>query len=953
MEKLLKERTDAEVFFDAIHRLAYSVDASIYEIVPLGIVIPKTIEDLIETVKIAKDYGVPLIPRGAATGITGGCLGKGLIIDTSKYLNRILEVNLEEEYAICEPGVIQDDLNALLHPNGYRLGPDTSTGNRATLGGMVANNAAGSHSLLYGTMADHTKAVDLLLSSGNILHCENLNPEALKEKCLSDKEEGKIYREILNIRDTYREEIKKRFPNIPRSTSGYNLLELIKDESLNLSKLVTGSEGSLGIVTRIKVSISKKSKFVGLCVIHYNNMLIGMQSISKILQFHPIALEMIDNIIIDMARRSPVVKNMLGWITGSPQMVFAAEFDGATEDEVSHKLQNFKKEMSKQGIGYAHVLLQSPEEMKSVWEVRKAGLGLLLSKRSYSRAIAFIEDFSVAPENLPGFMEKFDFYLKSIGKEAGIYGHVGSGCMHVRPYIDLRKKEELNLLKKIQEDITDLLIEHHGVLSGEHGDGIIRSWLNPRLFGEKIAQAFQEIKAVFDPINLMNPRKIVNGLPVLDNLRIDPNTPIVQIPTFMDFSREGGFDLAVDLCNGNGQCRKKTQVMCPSFQASGNEYDTTRARAQALRGVIHNRLPATEWAGDQLHAVLDLCIQCKGCKKECPSQVDMAKMKSEFLYHYQEKNGYSIRTRMIGHLGSFYSFAARFSSLSNLFIKSSFIKWVLGFFGFSENRQLPLLASQRFSEWFKTITQSAATKQVVLFNDTYTEFVCPEVGKSAVKVLNALGYSVIVPEWTCCGRPQISKGMLKQARRKGDNLIDQLHPYIEQGLSVVGLEPSCILTLKDELVDLTSNGKEKVSALSKASFTFDEFVNQHLVNGKLPFDCKEVNKTAYLHGHCHQKALVGTTPTLNVLKAIPGLQVKEIPSGCCGMAGSFGYEKEHEAFSLSIGELQLLPAVRSMSENDILIADGFSCRSQIIHGTQRHPLHLAELLADVINNASA
>lgn len=949
MEKELREKTSAEIHFDPIHRLSYSVDASIYEIEPLGVVIPKTVEDLLKTVQISKQHGVPVVPRGAATGITGGCLGTGLIIDTSKYLNQIHEINIEEKYAICEPGVVQDVLNAALFPHGYRLGPDTSTGDRATLGGMVANNSAGARSLYYGTMVDHVQEVDIILSSGEVIHCKGLEQKQLEQKTLFQSTEGHIYREATRICDTYRKEIDAHIPKIPRLASGYQLAEFAKSHPFNLSKIITGSEGTLGIVTRIKLGISPLPKHPGLCIVHFNQMKEGMDAIEIMLKHHPLSLEMIDDKILQMGQSSPLMKNKLGWLSGMPRMVFVAEFQGETAEEVHTKLISFAQEMRSQGIGYAQVVLQDPPTMQSVWEVRKAGLGLLLSKRSYSRAIAFIEDISIAPALLPHFMEKFESYLKGIGKEAGIYGHVGPGCVHVRPYMDLRKKEELSLLKKIMQDVADLVLEHHGALSGEHGDGIIRTWLNPKMFGTKIYRAFQEIKAAFDPTNLMNPGKIVEGQPVLENLRLSPDTPIEKIETLLDFSREGGIELAADLCNGNGLCRKKTGVMCPSFQATNDEYATTRARAQALRGVIHGRLPIEEWTGEKLHDVLDLCLQCKGCKTECPSQVDMAKMKTEFLYQYQEKRGYPFRSRLIGHLGSFYDWGAKIPRITNFLSGLALTRWILKKLGFSPERPLPRLTSQRFSQWFKAYVQPEhLEKLIVLFNDTYNEFISPEIGQAAVKVLNACGYKVLVPEWTCCGRPLISKGMLKEAKKKAASVVQSLYPFAQQKIPIIGLEPSCILTFRDEFLDLRTGENEKIQALSQASLTFDEFMQKQILNKPLPFSCNNTPTTVYVHTHCHQKALIGSTPTLNVLQSISGLQVHEIPSGCCGMAGSFGYEEEHADLSLSIGELKLFPVIRNLPESTSIIADGFSCRSQIIHGTQRHSQHLVEFLAQII-----
>ena len=835
----LQAYAGAEVHFDAIHKRAYSVDASIYEIEPIGIAIPKTKEALIQLVKIARDYGIPVIARGAGTGITGGCIGKGLIIDTSKYLNKILSINYEEEYAICEPGVVQDSLNQALAAQGYRLGPDTSTGDRATIGGMLANNSAGARSLYYGEMVDHVEAVELVLASGEVLRFQPVD-EAVWEKKREQKDaEGRIYREVFRICEEYRQDIEKHFPKIPRRVSGYNLDKLLKPGPLNICQLIAGSEGSLGIATEIKVRICKKPKLTGICIVHFEDMVQGMHTIHDMLLHDPIALEMIDNKIIEMARLSPAVKNKLGWLSGHPRMVFVAEFAGNSLEEVAQKLTLFEADMKKKGIGYALISLTDPIQMNYVWEVRKSGLGLLLSKRTYSRAIAFIEDLSIGPAQLPSFMEKFQDYLKSLDKDAGIYGHVGPGCMHVRPYIDLRKKEELYVMEKMMEDVSDLILQHGGAMSGEHGDGLIRSWLNKKMFGERVYQAFVELKAAFDPDNRMNPGKVVHGQPLLENLRLNPDTKQVNISTFLDFSRQGGFELSADLCNGNGLCRKKTGTMCPSFQASGDEYDTTRARAQALRGVIHGQISLNGFANEEVYDVLDLCLECKGCKTECPSQVDMAKMKAEFLYHYQKKHGYSLRSRLFGHIGHINELASPFAGLFNRLVSSRLSKRLLNWIGISPQRPFPALARERFSQWMSTqAVQDSGRGEVVLYNDTYNEFNVPEIGQAACKVLNALGYKVIVPPWKCCGRPLISKGLLEEAKDKAIKVIQTLYPYAERGLKIVGLEPSCILTLKDDFEDLLQKhwpeGIEKAAVVVKACMTFDEFLHSHLEKGQLP-----------------------------------------------------------------------------------------------------------------------
>lgn len=944
LEHDLRTNTSCDVRFDSISCIAYSVDASIYEITPIGIVLPRTKEDLAAAVKIASGYRIPVIARGAATGITGGCIGRGLIIDTSKYLNRIIEINFDDEYALVEPGVIQDQLNEALTQRGYRLGPDTSTGDRATLGGMTANNSAGARSLHYGKMVDHVLSTEICLATGEIIEFNPVDPTALAHKITQNNAEGRIYKTVASLRATYQQEIEHRFPKIPRRVSGYNLDELIKPGPLNISKLITGSEGTLGILTKIKVGISKKPKFLSLCIVHFHTMHEGMKAVEGMLQFHPFALEMIDDQILDRGRQAPSMRGKLGWLVGDPETVIIAEFAGDREEDALEQAYHFQEEMGRQQIGYAQIILSDPMAMNHVWGVRKAGLGLLLSRRTYSRAIAFIEDISVAPEKLAPFMEKFTHYLETKQKKAGIYGHVGPGCMHVRPYMDLRDKDEIKLMHTIMRDVSDMLLEFGGAMSGEHGDGLIRSWLNKKMFGEKIYQAFIYLKQAFDPDHLMNPGKIVDGPPLEQNLRLDPEMKITSIPTFLDFGREGGIELAADLCNGNGLCRKTHEVMCPSFQVTGDEYDTTRARAQALRAVIHERLPLEKWTSVEIQDVLDLCVECKGCKTECPSNVDMAKMKAELLYQYQEKHGYSLRSRLFGHIGNLLRLGSLFPSFFNKCSQSVLSKTILGWIGITPKRSFPQLASEKFSEWYsKNYELINSSKKVVLFNDTYTEYNEPRIGIAAIKVLNALGYEVILPMWQCCGRPLISKGLLREAKKKAGLLVETLAFYAEHNIPVIGLEPSCILTLKDDYTGLLGS-EARLEQIIKGSKTFDEFVYAHVVEGRLPLNFKEQKLPVKVHGHCHQKALVGLRPTLGVLRAIPGFDVSEIESGCCGMAGSFGYEKEHYEFSLKIGELKLAPVVRASSDDCLIVADGISCRSQIAHMTGRHAYHLAEVL---------
>lgn len=940
----LRKSIEGEVRTDEMTRRAYSVDASIYEIEPLAIVLPKNSDEVVRCLSLAAQYNISVIPRGAATGITGGCIGHGLVIDTTKHLNRILEINIEKEYVICEPGVVQEQLNKALAPHGYRLGPDTSTGNRATIGGMVANNSAGARSLLYGKMVDHILEADLLLSGGEKIFCRKIPAKEWKKLAEEKTREGSLYREIARIKEEYSYEIENHFPNIPRRASGYNLDELLKSSSINLCKLVAGSEGSFGFVTSVKLSISKKSKYSGIAVIHLKDLVEGLAKIPQLLTAKPVALEMIDHEIIKMGRLSPLMRGRLDWLKGDTAGLFVAEFFGESEEQLKESLQNFEKIVHNSKTGEGFQIFLDHQRMENVWKLRESGLGLLMSRRSYARGIAFVEDVSVAPEKLASFIQEFQRLLQRNGKAAGIYGHVGSGCIHVRPYIDLKKPEDVASMTKIMDEVAALVAEHHGALSGEHGDGLLRAWTHERMFGKRIAKAFVELKRAFDPTNLMNPGKVVPNQGFLENLRNTPEVPIQKLPTAFDWSREGGIELSIEMCNGNGQCRKKTGLMCPSFHVTGEERDTTRARAQALRAIINRRLPIDEYTGREMREILDLCIECKGCKTECPSQVDMTKMKSEVLHQYHKEWSPSLRTKLFGGIATINKWGCLFSPFSNWLAESRLSRKMLDRIGIASQRPLPAFSRHRFSQWWKSSgLKGIGGKPVVLFIDTFTEFNYPGIGQAAVRILTELGYRVEIPKWTCCGRSYISKGLLDKAKKQADAIVERFKPYIAQGIPIIGLEPSCVSVLKDELRDLSSDPAAKsIAAVSK---TLDEFLYEIAQFEKLTLPFKKRELPVRLHTHCHQKALIGSKPTLELLKLIPGFQVEEIDSGCCGMAGSFGYEKEHYDFSLKIAETRLFPAARSAPKGTLFVANGTSCRCQLEHGLSLHPLHIAEVIS--------
>ncbi len=950
LASFLQSQAVGDVHFDAMTCALYSVDASLFEVSPLGVVIPHSIEQLVNLVNVVKRYRIPLIPRGAATGITGGCLGRGLVVDLSLYLNAILKIDINQKKVTCQPGVVQDDLNKALEPYGYRLGPDTSTGNRATIGGMLSNNAAGSRSLRFGMMADHTQEIELLLSSGELIKFGPMTIDEWDRKRQINGVEGRLYESAWRLREKYRDAISTHFPKIPRRVTGYRLDSLIDPNIFNFAHLIAGSEGTLGIATEITLGIVPKLKSTGLFLIGFNDIHQAFDAVLQILPFSPVACELLDEQIIESGKKSPSLRGKLDWLNEIPKALLIIEFESNHPHEVLEKGKTFLDAMKASSIGQFHHIILESSNMDNVWALRKAGLGILLSKRTYSRAVAFIEDLSIPPQHLAPFMKEFMAYLSSKNKEAGIYGHVGAGCMHIRPYMDLRDQQEVNLMKEMMQAISTLILRYGGTLSGEHGDGLIRSWLNPSFYGQTIMQAFIELKEAFDPDGIMNPGKIIPTSRDLEDLRFDFSKNQPKIDSFQDFSEEGGFELAVDLCNGNGLCRKQEGVMCPSFQVTGEEKDSTRGRAQALRQIIHGRLPPETFTSDSLFEVMDLCLSCKGCKTECPSQVDMAKMKSEFLYHFQEKHGYSLRTRLFGAIGRLNAIAFPFSNIYNWLSKRMLFKKFQSLIGISSFRTLPPLGSQRFSAWLSSYQQPKyLTDDIVLYPDTFTEFNEPLIGQSAVRLLNEMGFRVLSIPWTCCQRPAISKGILKQAKEGASEVLKQLLPYVEKGLPIIGLEPSCILTLRDEFKGLLG---QEADILSKHVFTLDEFIAELIKMNRITLTLKQCYLPSIeiaIHGHCHQKSLSGMQSTEAIFNSIDGVNFQMIKSGCCGMAGSFGYEKEHYDISMKMGEQRLFPAIRTTSSQTFLVANGFSCRCQIKDGTARNAKHLAELVDEVCN----
>ncbi|MGH7834871.1 MAG: FAD-binding and (Fe-S)-binding domain-containing protein, partial [Candidatus Binatia bacterium] len=662
----IERRIGGEVRFDRYTRLLYSTDASMYEIEPVGVVIPRDKGDVQAVIEIANRHGVAVLPRGGGTSLAGQTVGHAIVLDFSKTMNRVLEVNREELWCRVQPGLVQDELNAHVRPIGLQFGPDTSTSNRATIGGMIGNNSAGAHSLAYGKTLDHVLELTVLLSDGGEVVLRDLSPEDLERKSKADNLEGRIYREILRLAQEHKNEILARYPKIMRRVSGYNLDEFVKPKPFNLSRILVGSEGTLACVVEAKMRLVPKPKWTALDVIHFHDDLEALRASREILETAPYALESTDSMILNLARGNIVQSRRLGFVQGNPSSLLMVEYAGETEEEVKEQVYRLERLRAGEGIGYAATQAFKPEEVKAIWGVRKAGLGLLLGTKGDKKPIAFVEDTAVEPAKLPEFIKRFREIITRHDAIAGYYGHCSVGCMHIRPLINLKKESEVGKMVSIANEITDLVLEFNGALSGEHGDGLARSHFNKKLYGPALYGAFREIKRAFDPKSIMNPGKVVDAPAMTESLRISPKYKTWEPETTLDFSGQGGFAAAVEMCSGMGECRKKLEgTMCPSYMATLDEEHSTRGRANALRAVLSGKVPKEDFTGKRLYEVLDLCLECKACKAECPSNVDMAKLKYEFLSHYYRKHGFPLRNRLFGRIEKWNRLGARAAALAN------------------------------------------------------------------------------------------------------------------------------------------------------------------------------------------------------------------------------------------------------------------------------------------------
>jgi FAD/FMN-containing dehydrogenase/Fe-S oxidoreductase len=945
IESELKKRIEGDIRFDRYSRLLYSTDASIYQIEPIGVVVPRHKGDVQAVIEIANKLGVTILSRGGGTSLAGQAVGHSIVLDFSKYMQNVLEVNREELWCRVQPGLVQDELNAHVRGMGLQFGPDTSTSNRATIGGMIGNNSSGAHSLTYGKTLDHVIELTVLLSDGSEAALNDLSPEAVAKRSKADTIEGRAYREVFRLAQQHKSEILARFPKIMRRVSGYNLDEFAKPQPFNLSRMIVGSEGTLATIVEAKMRLVPKPKWTAMDVIHFNDDIEALECAQVVLQTRPYAMESTDKMVLNLARGNIEQSRKLGFVQGAPDSLLMVEYAGDSEDEVKAQVYKLEEMRQREKIGYASTLAFKPEEVKAIWGVRKAGLGLLLGMKGDKKPLAFVEDTAVAPAKLPEFIKRFREVVSRHDTIAGYYGHCSVGCMHIRPLINLKDESEMHKMVSIANAISDLVLEFNGAMSGEHGDGLARSHFNAKLFGPALYDAFRQVKRAFDPKNLMNPGKIVDAPAMTESLKISPRYKPWEPRTTLDFGAQGGFARAVEMCSGMAECRKKLDgTMCPSYMATLDEEHSTRGRANALRSAISGRMPEQEFTGKRLYEVMDLCLECKACKAECPSNVDMAKLKYEFLDHYHRANGLPLRNRIFGGIETFNRVGSALAPMSNWLANSPVNRWLMELVaGIDRRRPLPLFARETFEDWFRKHQAGGdgSKGDVVLFYDTFNNYNTPNVAIAAARFLEKSGYRIVLVDKKCCGRPMISKGMLAQAKENALWNVAKLAPYAEKGTPIVGLEPSCLLTLRDEYPEFIRTSAAK--KVAENSFMLEEFVVTQHAAGTLTLNANGKNKKVLLHGHCHQKALVGTAPTIAMLRAA-GCEVSEVDSGCCGMAGSFGFEKEHYDLSTKIGNRRLAPAVKATSTDVEIAASGISCRQQIEHLAGRKAKHPAELL---------
>jgi FAD/FMN-containing dehydrogenase/Fe-S oxidoreductase len=951
LARQLRQHTSAEVRFDVAARHLYSTDASIYRIEPLGVALPRTPDDVRAAVQIAAEMQVPLTARGGGTSLSGQSIGPGLVLDCSKHLNAILDLDPAARVVRVQPGVVLDTLNRAAAPHGLWFGPDVATASRANLGGMIGNNSAGVRSIVYGKTLDHVRRLRVVFADGSPAELGPLDAAGWERRAEQRTPEGALHRRVRQIVREHADEVRLRFPRILRRVSGYNLDALCgafdTGRPAGLHQLIVGSEGTLAVITEAELGLVPRPAQRGLLVPHFATLGAAMDALAACLELNPSAVELLDGMLLDMARGNLSLQDTMAAIVGRPEAVLMVEFSGDDAAEVADRVTRLERRLRGAAGVTAVVPALEAGLREPLWNLRRAAMPLLYGMLGDRKPVTFVEDTAVSPRHLPEFAGRFRDLLRRHGTDGAFYGHASVGCLHIRPLLNLKDPDDVARMRRITEEVTDLVLEYGGSLSGEHGDGLARSEWNRKMFGEDVYQAFREVKEAFDARNLLNPGRIVDAPPMTANLRYAPGYAPLELPTVFDYSRQEGFVRSIELCNGSGVCRKlEGGTMCPSFRATRDEKDSTRGRANALRLALSGEQPLTELHSRWVYDVLDLCLMCKACKSECPSNVDLAKLKAEYLHQYYQEKPRPFGHRLMGHIYQVNRLGAPLAPLVNWLQERRLLRWVLEkVAGIDRRRSLPPLHADHFRRWFGRRPPPARPAErgtVLLLDDCFTTFNEPEVGRAAVDVLEAAGHRVELAGLACCGRALISKGFLGEARALIRAQVSTLAHRLADGAPLVGLEPSCLLTLVDEWPELVPGpDARRVAAAAELA---DLWLARQLQDGRCELGLRQRPGPCVLHGHCHQKALRGTSGTAALLRRVPGLDVTVLDAGCCGMAGSFGFEKEHYDVSVRIANLALLPALAAAPEATV-VAPGTSCRHQIKDLAGRRALHPLEVVA--------
>ncbi len=951
LEHDLKRAVAGEVRFDSYSREMYATDGSIYRIVPLGVVLPRDASDVSAAIETAARHGAPVLPRGGGTGLAGQTVNRAVVIDFSKYMHDVLELNIEEQWVRTQPGIAIGELNRRLAQTGLHFTPDPSTANRANIGGAIGNNSCGAHSIVYGKTVDHVLDLDVTLSNGSQARFSRVDAARLESNMSGNGLDAAIYREVRRVAEDARDEVARRFPKIMRRVGGYNLDLVLDTADYNLARLIVGSEGTLAAVTSARLNLVPVPRNKGLAVLHFSSIDEAMEATVATLEEHPDAVEHIGSMIIQQARQSLGFARNIGFLQGDPSDILVVEFSGESPAETADKLDKLGERMRRNGLSFAITDLVDPAAQRQVWNMREAGLGLLMNVPGDAKPLPFVEDTAVSPEKLPEYVRRFDEIVRRHDTEAGYYGHASVGCLHIRPVVNLKRRDGVEKMYAIAAEVSDLVLEFGGAMSAEHGDGIARSEWNEKMFGPELYKAFREVKAAFDPDGIMNPGKIVDAPPMTQNLRYGEAYQTTPFETRFDWSGDLGFAGAVERCNGVGACRKvNSGAMCPSYMATREEEHSTRGRANSLRAALSGALPHDQIAGDRMFDVLDLCLECKSCKSECPSNVDMAKIKYEFLNNYYTRHRLPLRSRMVGDIHRLNAILRPFAPVANA-LSGSAVSRRLGeaVAGIDRRRRFPALSSQTFESWFRSRSPDTTGSRgvAVLFHDTFTNFNHPRAGMAATRLLESLGFEVRIADRKCCGRPMISKGMIDKAAANARHNLEVLYPLVEGGAPIVGWEASCLLTLKDEYPDLFPDDP-RARAVADAAVMIETLLVETAGDGGQQIEWSDREAGVAAQVHCHERALVGPGDAEDALNLPPGYSAEVIDAGCCGMAGSFGFEKEHYDVSMKIGEDRLFPFVRTAPSNIEIAVTGVSCHQQIGDGTDRDARYLVEVLADAL-----